>query len=140
MVYHKLEVYTLSKFVFLSAEFGLFGHPHGYTAKIWKMETKYLMWWKPTFRSIQLYQEWDMVKWQKYSCCKKHQNNGSLLVVVMYYVYNKFLAKILEFVSEFWVPIFFLSICILGFFLTACWLSIFMFSQHSQTVLWIMDW
>ena len=51
-----------------------------------------------------------MVKRQKYTCCKKHQNNGSLLVVVMYYVYNKFLAKILEFVSEFSVPIFFLSI------------------------------
>ena len=58
-----------------------------------------------------------MVKRQKYTCCKKHQNNGSLLVVVMYYVYNKFLAKILEFVSEFWVPIFFLSILYFGFLL-----------------------
>ena len=58
-----------------------------------------------------------MVKRQKYTCCKKHQNNGSLLVVLMYYVYNKFLAKILEFVSEFWVPIFFLSILYFGFLL-----------------------
>ena len=58
-----------------------------------------------------------MVKRQKYTCCKKHQNNGSLLVVVIYCVYNKFLAKILKFISEFWVPIFFLSILYIGFIL-----------------------
>ena len=58
-----------------------------------------------------------MVKRQKYTCCKKDQNNGSLLVVVMYYVYNKFLAKKLEYISEFWVPIFFLSILYFGFLL-----------------------
>ena len=58
-----------------------------------------------------------------------HQNNECLLVLAMYYVYNKFLKKIWN------LPLNFAYFDLSVKFGPSCWLSIFMLYQPGKIVL-----